>query len=225
MKLALLRHISLLIFILHGFIAEAQESKIMVQSAHAGHISLAKIDSVQNLLVTYGSFDDKSIKFWNLNNGTMMKVIDNDLPISNIVIDTKNSITYFSNKYGIKAVSNKTFEILIEYPINFLKNFTYYPKYQKIFYVSGTAEFEGENSFYELNLNTGKSLEYKSKWPSKGYPMRVNLVGENKFIEFETDYMERIYYNPDSGEFENLNSNHLAIFKIKTTKVMKMKLL
>ncbi|WP_111683898.1 caspase family protein [Winogradskyella tangerina] len=212
MKTSLLRHICFLILTMSFAFLMAQESKIMVQSAHAGHISFAKIDSVQNLLVTYGSFDDKSIKFWDLDNGTMLKAIDNDLSISNIVIDASNGLTYISTKEGIRAISNNTFENVKEYPISFLKNFVYYPKYNKIYYVSGTAEFEGVNSFYELNPNTGKSIEYKSKWPSQGYPMKANLVGENNFIEFRTNYMEKIYYNPDSGEFGSLNSEHLAVF-------------
>ncbi|NRB59369.1 MAG: caspase family protein [Winogradskyella sp.] len=212
MKSAFLFKIYIILSVVCIQFSTAQKSKIEIQSAHAGHITFAKIDSVQNVLVSYGSFDDKSVKFWDLSTGNMMKVIDNDVPISNIQIDADKGLTYISNKYGIKAISNKKLSVVKEYKIQYLKNFVYFPKHETIYYVAGTEEFNGVNTFYVLDITTGKHIESSSKWPSQGYPNKAKLVGSNNFIEFKTNFLENIYFDPASGQFVNFNSNHLGFF-------------
>ncbi|WP_248723933.1 caspase family protein [Seonamhaeicola sp. ML3] len=190
----------------------SQEAKIEVQQAYG--FGLPNIDSKNGRLLTYGGYTDQSVKIWDLYSGFLLKTMDYPALVKNIVIDKENDRTFIGDKNGIDVLDNKTLKVIQQYPIKFLKNFVYDPNSKFIYFVSGTAEFDGNHTFQSLNPNTGKIESTYPKWPSEGYPMYAKLIsaGDYTMIEFKTNFRENIYFETQSNTFQLFNGEHKDFF-------------
>ncbi len=189
-----------------------QESEIIIQSAHASHISLVELDKTNNLLITYGSYSDKELKIWDLYSGFLLKSINFSETIKNIFVDEDNKKLYVGDELGIKIFDSESLKIIDQIQIKYLKNFVLDASSSKLYYVSGETRFEGQQVFHTLNLNTEEKTT--SVWPGKGYPMSGKLIMTegNALIEFRTNFQENIYYDTVTNKFEFFNGDHLGFF-------------
>ena len=188
----------------------AQDSDIAVQASHNGFISKVLIDSKQNLMITGGSFTDKTIKFWDLKTSILLKTIDLVRIPNNVYVDEQEGKTFYGTSDEMVVINNRTLKEINRWPIKNLRQFVYNPNDKILYLVAG--DYGEKMGFYEMNSNTGQINTSSAVWPSDGAANYAGLEANGTILSFKTEYMETVLYDVKNKQFGMFESEHLAFF-------------
>lgn len=137
-----------------SFILNGQESRIAIQAAHSDFVTKTVIDAPRNLLISYGSFSDKTLKFWDLSSGILLKTIDIPEHARDFTVDFKTGKTYVAIKQAFIVYDNTTLTEIKRVATNVeIQNVAFRNIDNKVYFLSGDFDDIALNTFDPL---TGK---------------------------------------------------------------------
>ncbi len=188
-----------------------QQTQIAVQSGHNDIITQVKLDPGRGLMITYGSFSDKTLKFWDKSNGMLYKTIDIPEHARTMAVDTQLGRTYLGTENEIIVYDNSSLSEIKRIAVKQLNTMVLNPLDGKLYANFGT---EGNVTFKIVDPASGSMTNATDvPWPSQGKAMYSKIAANGQFIQFDTEFVETFLYSFEAKQYGALQSPPLLWFE------------
>ena len=197
-----------LIFSVFAF---SQNAEIVVQAGHSSFMSGTKLDETRNRMVTYGGFDDKVLKIWDTENGTLLKSIVFEENAHSIDIDKVNGKIFLGFETEIVVYDIQNYKKLNAFKVENCRAIGYSVQDGNVYLITG--QYDQGASFHKINpINGTISTAGATAYPSDGLPISVEMLADGRIFKFYTEYQETFFYEISSGQFFPMQNPPEALF-------------
>ena len=207
--------LAILVWISIGKI-HAQETQIMIQAAHSSFISKTILDNDRNLMISYGGYDDKTLKIWDKLTGILLHVYELQDHARGVDINLKEGLAYLGTENNVIVFNYKTFREEKRFNVKSVESLVYNPGDGQVYYfamVGSDDEMFGAVDLFVLNPSSGQTKKAtKLPFPDDTSVMRSEVIVKNQLIRFYTNSMRTMYYVFETGEYGEMKEPPLAVF-------------
>jgi len=200
------------IFLLLVFLqVQAQQSEIVVQAAHNGYITKTFIDSNRDLLISYGNYTDKTLKFWDNKTGILLRTIELAEYAKSVDFSEDLGQTFLGFENRIEVYSNDTFNKIKSYPVSHFHQMIYRSKTGKLLFFSGDY---GNITLNTLDSKTGViQKKSNSPYPSDGVPMYLRINKSGHHLSLHTEFVEDYIFDIEQDRYFLMQDMPIEIFE------------
>ncbi|MGV6829605.1 MAG: caspase family protein [Flavobacteriales bacterium] len=202
---------------------QAQKTSIVVQAAHNGYVTKTFIDNKRDLLISFGSFTDKTLKYWNKKNGILIKTIDFQEFAKSVDFSEELGLTFLGYENRIDIYNNDTFKLVKSLPIKNFHKLVYRASTKELLYFSGEepqnnlngeVSNTGKITLNSLNVNTGISTKKSNvAYPSLGTPFYLRINKSGHHLSLYTSNTENYIYDIEQDNYFLMKDMPIEIFE------------
>lgn len=194
----------------------AQEAQIMIQAAHSSFISKSILDNDRNLMISYGGYDDKTLKIWDKSTGILLYVHELQDHARGVDINLKDGLVYLGTENHIIVFNYKNFREEKRFNVKSVESLVYNPGDGKVYFfavVGSGDDLFGAVDLFVLNPATGQTKKATHlPFPDDTSVMRAEVIVKNQLLRFYTNSMRTMYYIFETGEYGEMKEPPLAVF-------------
>ncbi len=206
-----MKKLAFLCCLLVSIFVQAQDSRIAIQAAHSGYVTKMLFDEPRNLVISYGSFDDKTLKFWDKKTGILLKTIDIPEHARDLTLDDISGKTYLASKKEIVVFDNTSLVEVKRYPSTSEVQNVAFRKVDKLVYFL-TGDFD-DVAMNTLNPVTGALQKIGgAKFPNpqaEGF----EFLGNEDYAWIKSSLRNNQFYDVVKKEYSAMNEAPLGFFK------------
>ncbi|OAD90849.1 hypothetical protein A7A78_13590 [Aequorivita soesokkakensis] len=190
---------------------QAQDSRIAIQSAHSGFVTKMLFDNPRNLVVSYGNFDDKTLKFWDKKTGILLKTIDIPEHARDLTLDDISGKTYVVTKNEIIVFDNTTLNEVKRFQSkDEIQNVAFRKTDKLVYFLTGDFDDIALNTFNPSTGGMQKTGGAKFPNPQAG---EMEFLENDEFIWFKSGVREHQIYDVIQKQYISLALAPRAFFK------------
>ncbi|WGF92938.1 caspase family protein [Aequorivita marisscotiae] len=190
---------------------QAQDSRIAIQSAHSGYVTKMLFDNPRNLVISYGSFDDKTLKFWDKTTGILLKTIDIPEHARDLTLDDISGKTYVATKNEFIVYDNTTLNEVKRFPSKEeIQNVAFRKADNLVYYLTGDFDDIALNTFNPVTGAMQKTDGATFPNPQAG---GMEFLGNDEYIWFKSGTRNHQFYEINSKSYGELYVPPSAFFK------------
>ena len=206
-----MRKLYILFFFLGALNLHAQDSRIAIQSAHSGYVTKMLFDEPRNLVVSYGNFDDKTLKFWDKKTGILLKTIDIPEHARDLTLDDISGKTYVASKNEIIVFDNTTLNEVKRFPSkDEIQNVAFRKVDKLVYFLTGDFDDVALNTFNPLTGVMQKTGGAKFPNSQAG---GMEFLGNEDYLWFKSGTRNHQFYEINTKAYGELYVAPSAFFK------------
>lgn len=187
------------------------QQDFVVQSVHAQGASKSLLDDNRDLLITYG-YQDQTIKFWNEKTGLLLKTIDSQDYVSDMVLNAIDGKLYVLSSNTIIIYNIDTFKEISKHPLGRIYDIELFEADGYRSLALFAQDDNGKQGMYALNEATGEFIVGNTPvFPGDGEVSYFQFSKDNTRVLVQSNVMENYVFSFDTNQYYEVKGYVLAL--------------